>query len=217
MSRKWSNKTLDVPLCSTSTRIAQWRVSAGQSPDGSASDGGRACPVAVACSGGRRSQRWEPSPRPLRQRSSHPSPGVWSEVPTVENIAAADHVGVVLYGQRTVYAPAAQWGIAWQRRCPHCAVQGSASRGRHRRGSRHRGARLQSFFASRTGRLLLECRAAMHSIHHLIPVFNLACRAAMHPSPFVSAILAARQGSSIESVGAIWQFNARVSRGSEAR
>ena len=36
VSRKWSGKTLDVPLCSTSTRIAQRRVSAGQSPDGGA-------------------------------------------------------------------------------------------------------------------------------------------------------------------------------------
>ncbi|MGH3806974.1 MAG: replication initiator [Pseudonocardiaceae bacterium] len=33
VSRKWSNKTLDVPLCSTFTRIAQRRVFAGQSPD----------------------------------------------------------------------------------------------------------------------------------------------------------------------------------------
>jgi hypothetical protein len=32
VSRKWSNKTLDVPLCSTSTRIAQPYISAGQSP-----------------------------------------------------------------------------------------------------------------------------------------------------------------------------------------
>jgi hypothetical protein len=40
VSRKWSNKTLNVPLCSTSTRIAQRRVSTGQSPDGSASGGG---------------------------------------------------------------------------------------------------------------------------------------------------------------------------------
>jgi hypothetical protein len=31
VSRKWSNKTLDVPLCSTSTRIAQRRVAADQS------------------------------------------------------------------------------------------------------------------------------------------------------------------------------------------
>jgi Replication initiator protein, pSAM2 len=31
VSRKWSNKTLYVPICSTYTRIAQWRVSAGQS------------------------------------------------------------------------------------------------------------------------------------------------------------------------------------------
>jgi hypothetical protein len=34
VSRKWSGKTLNVPLCSTSTRIAQHRVSAGQSPGG---------------------------------------------------------------------------------------------------------------------------------------------------------------------------------------
>jgi hypothetical protein len=39
VSRKWSNKTLNVPLCSTSTRIAQRRVSAGQSADGSARGG----------------------------------------------------------------------------------------------------------------------------------------------------------------------------------
>jgi hypothetical protein len=31
VSRKWSNKTRYVPICSTYTRIAQWRVSAGQS------------------------------------------------------------------------------------------------------------------------------------------------------------------------------------------
>jgi hypothetical protein len=31
VSRKWSNKTLDVPICSTCSRIAQWRVSADQS------------------------------------------------------------------------------------------------------------------------------------------------------------------------------------------
>jgi hypothetical protein len=40
VSRKWSNKTLDVPLCSTSTRIAQWYISAGQSPNRRASGGG---------------------------------------------------------------------------------------------------------------------------------------------------------------------------------
>jgi hypothetical protein len=39
VSRKWSNKTLDVPLCSTYTRIAQRRVYAGQSPNGGASGG----------------------------------------------------------------------------------------------------------------------------------------------------------------------------------
>ncbi len=33
VSRKWSNKTINVPLCSTSTRIAQRLVSAGQSLD----------------------------------------------------------------------------------------------------------------------------------------------------------------------------------------
>jgi hypothetical protein len=41
VSRKWSNKTLNISLCSTSTRIAQRRISAGQSPDGSAGGGGR--------------------------------------------------------------------------------------------------------------------------------------------------------------------------------
>jgi hypothetical protein len=40
VSRKWSNKTLDVPLCSTSTRIAQWYISAVQSPNRRASGGG---------------------------------------------------------------------------------------------------------------------------------------------------------------------------------
>jgi hypothetical protein len=39
-SRKWSKKTLDVPLCSTSTRIAQRYISAGQSPNRRASGGG---------------------------------------------------------------------------------------------------------------------------------------------------------------------------------
>jgi hypothetical protein len=44
VSMKWSNKTLDVPLCSTSTRIAQRYISAGQSPNRRASGGGgRSC------------------------------------------------------------------------------------------------------------------------------------------------------------------------------
>jgi hypothetical protein len=40
VSRKWSNKTLNVPLCDAFTRIDQRRVSAGQSPDGRATGGG---------------------------------------------------------------------------------------------------------------------------------------------------------------------------------
>jgi Replication initiator protein, pSAM2 len=59
VSRKWSNKTLNVPLCSTSTRIAQRRVCAGQSPGGrqAVSVAGR-WPISLGCiasSGGRRS------------------------------------------------------------------------------------------------------------------------------------------------------------------
>jgi hypothetical protein len=47
VSRKWSNKTPDVPVCSTFTRVAQRRVSTGQLADGSTS-GGR-CRRAVLC------------------------------------------------------------------------------------------------------------------------------------------------------------------------
>jgi hypothetical protein len=57
VSRKWSNKTLNVPLCSTSTRIAQRRVSAGQSPDGRASGGGGGGGVCGRSSRLRRFQR----------------------------------------------------------------------------------------------------------------------------------------------------------------
>jgi hypothetical protein len=59
VSRKWSNKTLDVPLCSTSTRIAQRRDpqvsrrTAGTAVAGSVA-GLAGC---VASSGGRRSHR----------------------------------------------------------------------------------------------------------------------------------------------------------------